>query len=138
MDLYEYAIIRLVPDIEREEFINIGLIMLCKRKRWLEVKVLPVPRGISRQYDNIDITNIERYLESYVGVGKGDCQRGPVAVMEPEERFRWLTAMKSAMIQTSRPHPGLTESLNDTFNNLFERLVMTKNNCCLMEQKDVN
>ncbi len=138
MDLYEYAVIRLVPDIEREEFLNIGLIMLCKRKRWLQIRILPVPHSLSMMYSDFDYENVTRHLESFSAVGQGDHTRGPVAQMEPEERFRWLTAVKSAVIQTSRPHPGLTLALQETFDELFNRLVATSCNNHLIGQNEVN
>lgn len=138
MDLYEYAVIRIVPDIEREEFLNIGLIMLCKRKRWLQIKTKSVPLTLMSIYDNFDHQVVSNNLKYFVGVGKGRPETGPVALMEPEERFRWLTAIKSAIIQTSRPHPGLTHTLQDTFDELFNRLVNTPPHKNLIEQNHVN
>lgn len=124
MDLYEYSIIRLVPDIEREEFINIGLIMMCKRKRWISIQFAPLPANLRMLFPFVDIDNVLCHINSFKCTGEGKRGYGPIAQLETEERFRWLTAVKSAVIQTSRPHPGLTDSLTDTFNSLYTRLVI--------------
>ena len=123
MDLYEYATIRLVPDVEREEFINIGLIMLCKRRRWIKIQT-EEPSEIAHCFCPwIDPEKITDYLKSFKGIASGSKNYGPFALMEPEERFRWLTAVKSAILQTSRPHPGITESLHETFDHIYRRVV---------------
>ena len=108
MDLYEYSIIRLVPDIEREEFINIGLIMMCKRRRWINVRFASLPDNLRELFPYVDIDNIQRHVTSFKCIAEGENNYGPIAQLETEERFRWLTAVKSAALQTSRPHPGLT------------------------------
>lgn len=121
--LYEYAVLRYVPRVEREEFVNVGLAMMCKRERWIKVAVkLPVER-IAVFPGVLDCEQIARQLESFVKIGQGDKDAGPVAAYSVEERFRWLTAVKSACIQTSRPHPGLCDDLDSTFLNLFNELV---------------
>ena len=121
--LYEYAVVRYVPRVEREEFINVGLAMMCKRERWIRVAVkLPVER-IAVFSGVLDREQIERQLESFVKIGHGDKNAGPIASYTVEERFRWLTAVKSACIQTSRPHPGLCDDLESTFSCLFKELV---------------
>ena len=124
MDLYEYSVIRIVPDVEREEFINIGLIMMCKRRRWLKIKFAPLPTSLKHIFPFIDIENLQRHICSFQCTGEGEKGYGPIAQLETEERFRWLTAVKSAVIQTSRPHPGLAMSLEETFEHLFNRLVI--------------
>lgn len=122
--LYEYAIVRYVPDIEREEFINVGLIMVCKRKKWLKVK-LSIDQEKLRVYKSPhNIDDLVRQLSLFSRVGNGDKKSGPIAELAPEERFRWLTAVKSCCLQTSRPHPGLTDNLNDEFDRLFNSLVL--------------
>lgn len=121
--LYEYAVIRYVPDIEREEFINVGLIMMCKRRRWLKSRlkldsVKLAAFGASGRLD--DIENQLRLFSEVTSPGK---PATPICAMEAEERFRWLTAVKSCGVQTSRPHPGKTADLDATFDRLFATLV---------------
>ena len=121
--VYEYAVIRYVPDIERQEFINVGLIMMCKRKRWIRI-VLRFDEERIRLFDpNVDLQCLSRQLNAIEEIALGNKAFGPVAMFEPEERFRWITAVKSACIQTSRPHPGLTDNLEESFLHLVERLV---------------
>lgn len=121
--LYEYAVIRYVPRIEREEFINIGLVMMCKRRRWIKLRLDINPRRILALAPGSDISAIEGQLQSFSAIARGHAAAGPIAMLEPEERFRWLTAVKSAMLQTSRPHPGHCTDLEATFDRLMAELV---------------
>ncbi len=121
--LYEYAVIRYVPRIEREEFINIGLVMMCKRRRWIRLRLDINATRINAFAPGTDIDAIEGQLKSFCDIARGYSQAGPIAMLEPEERFRWLTAVKSAMLQTSRPHPGHCTDLEATFDRLMAELV---------------
>lgn len=122
--LYEYAVVRYVPNIARREFINVGLLMMCKRQRWLRFakkidyeKITPFNPPHTRN----EIDNALAQFEQVVTTG----QLTPASeTLPPEERFRWLTAVKSCAIQTSRPHPGLTDDLDLTFRKLFEEQVL--------------
>lgn len=123
MNLYEYAVIRYVPRVEREEFINVGLVMMCKRRRWLRIEVKPDQRKLS-VYDCPHSTEeIERQLSAFLKVGTGAKDAGLIAALPVEERFRWLTAVKSSCLSTSRPHPGKTADLDATFARLWSELV---------------
>lgn len=122
--LYEYAVIRFVPDIEREEFINVGLILMCKRCRWIKVMISVSRMRVEAFAPECDIDELERQLSMFTSIAAADKAHGPIATLEAEERFRWLTAVKSACLQTSRPHPGLTDDLDATFERLFKELVL--------------
>ena len=120
---YEYAVLRFVPRVEREEFINVGLAMMCKRKRWIKVCIL-IPEGkLQAISPDTDREVIARQLQSFVDIAEGKRVAGPVAQYPVEERFRWISAVKSSVIQTSRPHPGLCDDLEATFSRLFAELV---------------
>lgn len=121
--LYEYAIIRYVPDVERQEFVNVGLIMMCKRRRWIRIAFKTDYNKIFALSPNASVDCLDGQLASIEGIAAGDKRFGQIAKLEVEERFRWLTAVKSACIQTSRPHPGLTDNLEETFERLFIRYV---------------
>ena len=121
--LYEYAVIRYVPRVEREEFVNVGLIMMCKRRRWLRVEIVIPEAKLSHYSCSLSIDELERQLGIFTGVGRGDKSHGPIAQLEAEERFRWLTAVKSSCLQTSRPHPGSTDDLDAEFMRLRAELV---------------
>ncbi len=122
--LYEYAVIRLVPKPEREEFFNVGLIMFSKREKFIQVKIHLCEEKFRVIPSKIDYNDVMRHLESFVSIAKGDKSAGPIAQLDIPERFRWLTAVKSSIIQTSRPHPGASMNLNSTFDRLFQELVL--------------
>lgn len=121
--LYEYAVIRYVPRVEREEFINVGLIMMCKRRRWLRVELWIDERKMAVHDCELTPDELAGQLRAFTLIGEGRREGGSIASLEAEERFRWLTAVKSACVQTSRPHPGITDNLDATFARLMEELV---------------
>lgn len=121
--LYEYAVIRYVPRVEREEFINVGLIMMCKRRRWLRVDLWIDERKMAVHDCELTRDELAQQLSAFTLIGEGQREGGSIASLEAEERFRWLTAVKSACVQTSRPHPGITDNLDATFARLMEELV---------------
>ncbi|MDE6301517.1 MAG: DUF3037 domain-containing protein [Muribaculaceae bacterium] len=121
LHLYEYAVVQLTPRVERGEVINVGLVMMCKRRRrvWARIEF---PRELVALLDrDADIDAIEAQLRSFELIAQG-CP-GPIGTLEAHERFRWLTAVRSACITTTRPHPGLTHDLDATFEKLFEAYV---------------
>ncbi|MDV2446435.1 hypothetical protein CMU93_02840 [Elizabethkingia anophelis] len=121
--IYEYAVIRLVPKVEREEFFNIGLIMFSKKEKYIRVEFHLCPDKFSLMHSKLDYEDITQNLISFQNIAKGDKNGGPIALLEIPERFRWLTAVRSAVVQTSRPHPGKSKDLDKTFDKLFEELV---------------
>ncbi|MDE6535302.1 MAG: DUF3037 domain-containing protein [Muribaculaceae bacterium] len=118
--IYEYATVRYVPDIEREEFVNVGLLMMCKRRRWFRSEFL-LDESRLRAFDPaVDLPALENQLKMFAA------DSSALADLPVEERFRWFSAVKSCVIQTSRPHPGLIppeSSPEETFNRLFTALV---------------
>ena len=121
--IYEYAVIRLVPKVEREEFFNIGLVMFSKKEKFIRVEFYLCPDKFKLMHSKLDYEDIIRNLESFQKIANGDKDGGPIALLDIPERFRWLTAVRSAVVQTSRPHPGKSKDLNTTFGKLFEELV---------------
>lgn len=121
-NLYEYAVVRYVPSVEREEFINIGLVMMCKRRRWVKTRLHIDETRIRALFADADIDMLRQQTASFERIAAG---KGPdIAEFEAHERFRWLTAVRSACIGTSRPHPGLCSDLDDTFEKLFAEQVL--------------
>lgn len=117
-NLYEYAVIRYVPRVEREEFINIGLIMMCKRRRWLRCEITINEARILAVCPHADIALLRRQAALFE---RRDVPEVGIAV---EEAYRWLTAAKSAILQTSPSHPGLSDApMDDTFDRLLKELV---------------
>lgn len=121
--IYEYAVIRLVPKVEREEFFNIGLVMFSKKEKFIKVEFYLCPDKFKLMRSKIDYEDVIQNLESFKKIADGAKEGGPIAQLEIPERFRWLTAVRSSVIQTSRPHPGKSRNLEVTFGRLFEELV---------------
>ncbi len=115
--------LRYVPRVEREEFVNVGLAMMCKRRRWIKVAVILPERKLCAMCPDTDCEALARQLQAFVDIAEGKRSAGPVAQYPVEERFRWISAVKSSVIQTSRPHPGLCDDLESTFSRLFAELV---------------
>ncbi len=121
--IYEYAVIRLVPKVEREEFFNIGLVMFSKKEKFIKVEFYLCPDKFKLMHSKLDYDDIIQNLTSFQKIANGDKEGGPIAQLDIPERFRWLTAVRSAVVQTSRPHPGKSMDLEATFGKLFEELV---------------
>lgn len=122
-EVYEYAVIRVVPRPDREEFVNAGLILFCKKKKFLRAEVHFDAEKVRSLHRNCDLEIIEANLNSLKRIADGGSDCGPIGKMEIAERFRWLTAIRSTVIQTSRPHPGLTPDPSVTLTHLFNELV---------------
>ena len=120
---YEYAIVRVVPVVEREEFVNAGVIIYCKKEKYIRMKYQLCEDKILTLMPTADLEEIRKNLEAFRIIAAGEKEGGPIASLEQAERFRWLTAVRSASIQTSRPHPGLCNDLEKIFNNLFSEMV---------------
>lgn len=121
--VYEYAVIRLVPKVERGEFINVGIILFSKSAKFIRFEYFLNEEKIGAISNEVDLEVIHTTLKTYQKIAYGEREGGDIAGMEIPERFRWLTAVRSACIQTSRPHTGITNSLNHTFEKLFDELV---------------
>lgn len=121
--IYEYAVIRLVPKVEREEFFNIGLIMFSKKEKYIRVEFYLCPDKFKLMKSKLDYEDIIENLKTFKNIANGNENSGEIAKLDIPERFRWLTAVKSSVIQTSRPHPGKSKDLDKTFERLFEELV---------------
>ena len=120
---YEYAIVRVVPVVEREEFVNAGVILFCKKKKFIRMKFHLCEAKILSLMSDADLEEIRKNLEAFRIIAAGQKEGGPIASLDPAERFRWLTAVRSASIQTSRPHPGISDDLEKTFTILFSQMV---------------
>jgi len=121
--LYEYAVIRLVPKVEREEFFNVGLVLFSKKANYIRVEYYLCPDKFQLMQSKLEMDEVILNLENFKKIAQGDKAVAPIALLDVPERFRWLTAVKSSVIQTSRPHPGKTKNLDATFERLFNELV---------------
>jgi len=122
-DLFEYAVIRVVPRVEREEFVNIGVIVYCAKQKFLEARYhLDEPR-LRAFCNGLDIDELKDHLCSFERICRADKDAGPIGKLDMASRFRWLTATRSTVLQTSKVHPGMTEDAQGTLDRLFEQLV---------------
>lgn len=122
--LYEYSVIRVLPKVEREEFINIGIILFCKKERYLRVLYSINKERLSAFPNEVDIEFLEKNMQSFQKVCLGCKTSTGIASYDTPERFRWLTAVRSTNLQTSRPHTGFSDDLDATLDNLFNELVL--------------
>ena len=122
--LYEYAVIRVVPRVEREEFLNVGIILFCKKAKFIKVLSHIDDAKIEALSNDFDIEQLHCNITALKKIASGDKDGGPIGEMDIPSRFRWLTAIRSSAIQTSRPHSGLCQDLEKTIQRLFEELVL--------------
>ena len=120
---FSYAVVRVVPRVEREEFVNVGVIVFCAERRYLGCRLLPDPARLRALAPELDTTEIWRHLEGLRAVCEGEPTAGPVAAMSPSERFHWLVAPRNTSIQTSAVHAGIADDPAATLTRLFETLV---------------
>ena len=121
--LYEYAVIRYVPRVEREEFLNVGIVLFSKRGKFIQVKWHIDEQRVKAFYDQEDVDELRANLEAFAAIAAGTSKDSRIALMDHTERFRWLTAVRSSALQTSRPHPGLCDDLEAALTHLFNELV---------------
>ena len=122
--LYEYAVIRLVPRVEREEFLNVGIILFCKGANYLNCKHQIDTEKLKLFSCELEVEEIENNLKAFEKICSGSKDGCPVAQWEIPDRFRWLTAQRSSSLQTSRPHNGFSDDLDATLERLFGELVL--------------
>ena len=122
--IYEYAIIRVLPVVEREEFLNVGIILFSKKANYIKVLYTINETKMRVFSGDVDVQQIKLNLESLVKIAHGEKNSGPIAELDVPSRFRWLTAVRSSAIQVSRPHPGMCDDLEETVKRLFEELVL--------------
>jgi hypothetical protein len=122
--LYEYSVIRLVPRVEREEFLNMGVAVYCNGLNFLQVKFDLNEKRISAFSPVINILQVKEYQLAFEQICAGNIQAGPIAGWPKAERFRWLTATRSTILQTSSVHSGFCIDAHQTLEDLYARLVL--------------
>ena len=122
--LFEYAVIRVVPRVEREEFINVGVILYCSKQKFLETLYHINEEKLRAISPQTDTEEIQEYLQSFKKICQGGLTGGPIGQLPLAERFRWLTAVRSTVVQSSPVHPGLCVDAQQTLETLFSQLVL--------------
>jgi hypothetical protein len=120
---YDYAIVRVVPRVERGEFVNVGAIVSCKRAGFLKARIELDDARVLALAPTLDLQSIRATLEAIPGICKGGAAAGPLAHLSARERFDWLVAPRSSAIQTSSVHTGRCDDLDLALERLMQRMV---------------
>lgn len=121
--IYDYAIIRIVPKVEREEFINVGVIVSCPAKGFLESRIELDEARLLALDATLDIESIKTHLATIPAVCQGGEQAGAIGQLSQRERFYWLTSPRSTIIQTSPVHTGWCKDPQAVLEHLLETMV---------------
>jgi Protein of unknown function (DUF3037) len=120
---FDYATIRLVPRVEREEFFNVGVILSCPAHKFLEARIYLDEAKLKCFAPSIDAGEVRRYLDIIPKICAGDADSGVIGKLTQRERFYWLTAQRSTIIQSSPIHTGFTANAKQTLEHLFDKMV---------------
>jgi hypothetical protein len=121
--LFDYATVRVVPRVDRGEFVNVGVVLFCRTRRFLAARIALDERRLLALAPGIDLDDIRRHLDALRLICEGDPAGGPIARLPQHERFHWLVAPRSAMIQTSPVHSGLSDDPAAALDRLLEVMV---------------
>jgi hypothetical protein len=121
--LYEYAILRIVPRVEREEFINVGVVLYCSGRQYLDVISEINPSRLAAFNADIDVEQIQAYLRAFRQICVGKKEGGAIGALPLSSRFRWLTATRSTILQTSKVHAGFCGDPELALARLFDQQV---------------
>lgn len=123
--LFEYAVLRVVPRVEREEFLNVGVIVYCRAQSFLQTRFeLPEAKLRALAGDQLDLAELTARLQAFERICRGRPEGGTIGRLPLAERFRWLTATRSTVVQTSAVHPGLCQDAAATLAHLHAQLVL--------------
>lgn len=120
---YDYAIVRVVPKVDREEFMNVGVIVSCPERDFLEARIELDERRVAALDPTLDLESTRAHLASIPAICAGGAQAGPIGDLTPRQRFDWLIAPRSTIIQTSAAHTGACEDPAAALEHLLETMV---------------
>ena len=120
---YDYAVIRVVPRVERGEFVNVGVIVSCPARRLLHAAIELDPARVRALDPSLDLDHVARHLAVYPRICAGGDAAGEIGRLPARERFRWLTAERSTVIQCSPVHTGQCAEDEDIVTHLMQRMV---------------
>jgi hypothetical protein len=120
---FQYAIVRVVPRVERGECVNAGVVLFCRQRRYLAARVQLDEQRLRALAPDVELEAVRGHLDAFVRIAAGEPDAGPIATLPASERFHWLVAPASTMIQCSPVHTGLTEDPAAELAHLLARLV---------------
>lgn len=120
---YDYAVLRVVPRVEREEFVNVGVIVSCPARDFLEARIELDEQRIAVLDSALDLESVRANLASIPAICAGGEQAGPIGQLSQRERFHWLVAPRSTIIQTSAVHTGRCEDPSEVLEHLLNTMV---------------
>jgi len=121
--LFEYAVIRVVPKVEREEFLNVGIILYCAEQKFLKMAFELNEERLRLFSSSLELEEVNQRLCAFQQICKGGREGGAIGQLPMSGRFRWLTANRSTVLQTSAVHPGFCENAEEMLRKLVEELV---------------
>jgi len=123
MHLFEYAVLRVVPRVEREEFLNVGVVVYCRSLGFLQTRYELPKAKLRAVAPDLDVAEVLDRLRAFEHICQGRAAGGTIGQFPIAERFRWLTATRSTVVQTSPVHPGLCADAGATLARLLAQLV---------------
>jgi hypothetical protein len=120
---YSYAVVRVVPHVEREEFLNVGVVLFAREMRYLDVRIELDETRLRALAPSLDIGQVREHLRAFEAIARGASDGGPMAALTQAERFHWLTSPRSTVLQTSAVHPGRCADPAQALEDLMEELV---------------
>jgi hypothetical protein len=120
---FQYAVVRVVPRVERGECVNAGVVLFCRPRRFLEARVALDEERLRLLAPDVDLDAVRGHLDALRRIAAGDAAAGPIAALPASERFHWLVAPSSTMIQCSPVHTGLTGDPEGELERLLGQLV---------------
>lgn len=121
---FQYAVLRIVPRVEREEFVNAGVILFCRTRRYLAARIEVDGARLAALAGPTGLEGVREHLETLARIAAGDPEAGPIAQLPQSERFHWLVAPSSTVIQPSPVHSGLSDDPARTLDHLVASLVL--------------
>lgn len=120
---YNFAVLRVVPHVHIGAFVAVGVVLHARTTEFIGARVITDESELAVRAGDADVELLARYLESCAAICAGDITAGPIALAPPSERFHWVTAPRSDVIQAGPVHEGLTRDPASTLNDLFDQLV---------------
>lgn len=120
---FDYATLRVVPRVDRQEFVNLGVIVHCREQKFLAAKMLIDEPRLLALFPALDLEAVRLHAEAVVRIAEGDPAAGPIALLSQSERFHWLTSPRSTILQPSPVHTGLCANTTELLGHLYSRLI---------------